>query len=262
MKIEFTPCRHIQAGHFIKAFWQTAGNPLHRQEIILPKGVVEIIFNFSDPVQFNHTQKKFAPPCCFIQGMSSAPIFLRALPHQALFGVELRPLSLKKLLSIPCGEFLNAIIDLEAINNEFKQLWELLAEPNSFTDRVTITEQWMLKKISTVHPREMAVSSLLDDPIEAPGVAALASQLCYSPRQLHRKSKEFFGMSTEALIGYKRYIHALRLMHKSRETLTRIAYQCNYFDQAHFIREFREYTGLTPGEYRERKSHLPGHLFE
>jgi AraC-like DNA-binding protein len=51
-------------------------------------------------------------------------------------------------------------------------------------------------------------------------------------------------------------------MHHSNETLTRIAYGCGYYDQAHFNREFKEYTGLTPGTYRQQQSHLAGHLFQ
>ena len=69
-------------------------------------------------------------------------------------------------------------------------------------------------------------------------------------------------MSTEALIQYKRYVHALQLMHYSHQSLTGISYSCHYYDQAHFIREFKDYTGLTPGQYRRQKKNLVGHLFQ
>jgi AraC-like DNA-binding protein len=194
--------------------------------------------------------------------MSNYRLIQKALPEQELFGIELHPPALKKLLKIPSGEFLNTIVDVETINKDFKLLWELLAVAHSFDDRVHIAEQWMIKNISIIHARDMAVSSFLDQQLPAVDVSSLAAQLCYSPRQLHRKSREYFGMSTEALISYKRYLDALRLMHNSKESLTSISYESQYFDQPHFNREFKEYTGLTPGEYRNRKSNLPGHLFE
>jgi AraC-like DNA-binding protein len=137
-----------------------------------------------------------------------------------------------------------------------------LAEADSFESRVAITKQWLLKKMSPIHDRERCISRFLATDPTPVSVAGLASEFCYSTRQLHRKTAELFGMSTEALIGYRRYVHALRLIHYSNESLTRIGYDCHYYDQAHFIREFKEYAGLTPGEYRQQKSRLAGHLYQ
>jgi AraC-like DNA-binding protein len=68
-------------------------------------------------------------------------------------------------------------------------------------------------------------------------------------------------MNTEEMLLYKKYLHAVDLLHSSHLSLTQIAYQSGFVDQSHFIRSFRLFTQMTPGEYRQQKSHLPGHFY-
>jgi len=263
MTTSYTLCQDARTGQFVRAFWQTAGVPVYQTETILPTGVVELIFSFNDSVAFtrsNHS-KQLSTPRCFVSGVSDTSVQLSAPGRQDFFGVELRPAAVKRLLKIPGGEFLNAITDLEAINKEFNGLWHRLAEADSFDARINTTQQWLGQKLCSVPAQEMAIADFLVTGLESLSVTDQAGKFCYSTRQLHRKMQELFGMSTEGLIRYKRYVHALHLIHHSHETLTSVGYDCLYYDQAHFIREFRDFTGLTPGEYRQQKSSLPGHLY-
>ena len=93
-------------------------------------------------------------------------------------------------------------------------------------------------------------------------VTELANLLCYSPRQLSRKIFETTGMNTEEILLYKKYLHAVHLMHHTNLLLTKVAYQSHFSDQAHFIRSFKAYTQLTPGKYNRNKSNVKGHIFE
>jgi AraC-like DNA-binding protein len=264
MVISFTHCHHDQAKEFVKAFWQTAGMPTYQSETILPKGVVELIFSFGDNVPFYRSNKDevVCTPRCFVNGINVLPIQVTTPQNQIFFGIELHPAAVKKLLKTPCGEFLNSITDLELINKEFISLWQQLAETDSFEERVNMVQRWIIRKVCPVREQEKAISGFLTETQEPMNVSQLAANFCYSSRQLHRKAQELFGMSTETLIRYKRYVHALKLMHYTDDSLTRIGYHCHYYDQAHFIREFKEYTGLTPGDYRRQKGILAGHLFQ
>jgi AraC-like DNA-binding protein len=141
-------------------------------------------------------------------------------------------------------------------------LWHQLAACKSFEERTAIVEAWALGKSISLHHQELAISQFLTGPDEAASVSGLAATFCYSTRQLHRKVQELFGMSSEVLLRYKRYHQALHSIHHSDQILTSIAHACGYYDQAHFNREFREFTGLTPGNYRRQRSHLAGHLFQ
>lgn len=69
-------------------------------------------------------------------------------------------------------------------------------------------------------------------------------------------------MNTEEMLLYKKYLHAVHLMHRGDLSLTEIAYESYFSDQSHFIKSFKAYTGMTPGAYKRTKSAVPGHIFE
>ncbi|MEX0648516.1 MAG: helix-turn-helix domain-containing protein, partial [Balneolaceae bacterium] len=92
-------------------------------------------------------------------------------------------------------------------------------------------------------------------------VDKLARDVCYSTRQLGRKTHEFFGFPPEELVLYKKFMHSVNLMHHSHHKLGDIALQSGFYDQSHFNRGFKSFAGITPRKYQARKSALPFHLF-
>tara|TARA_R110000850_G_scaffold190308_6_gene316252 strand:+ start:1617 stop:1982 length:366 start_codon:yes stop_codon:yes gene_type:complete len=69
-------------------------------------------------------------------------------------------------------------------------------------------------------------------------------------RQLERNFKKQIGVSPKQLGKVIRLQNALKmLLNKKSENLTDIAYESEYFDQAHFIKDFKEFTGINPKEF-------------
>lgn len=263
MNTNYYSCPPNIGGGHIQAIWQMSGNPPYKRETILPKGKAELIFSFSENVMFSkiHQSESFLTPRCFVNGLNDSPISLLAPKHQFFFGVVLKPIAFKSLLGVPAGEFLNSIVDLTLINNEFNFLWEKLAEAKSFDERIEIVLAWAVRRSGIDHNREHALSEYLNSSIETNTVSNLSAHFCYSSRQLNRKAYSLFGLSTETLIRYKRYITSINKLHNEKAALTGIGLDSGYYDQAHFIREFKEFTGFTPGEYRRIKSSMPAHVY-
>jgi AraC-like DNA-binding protein len=61
------------------------------------------------------------------------------------------------------------------------------------------------------------------------------------------------GLSPKSFNKISRFQLSLRLIAKNEQPFTSIAYDCGYFDQSHFIRDFKSFTGLTPSAYLENK---------
>ena len=155
------------------------------------------------------------------------------------------------------------IADLDLIDSTFRSLWHELADENHFDRRISVLTGWMEKKLPEWQPQEKMINRFLSgaDQHDA-SVTELSRSLCYSPRQLSRKLTEATGMNTEEILLYKKYLHALDLIHQSDLSLTQIAYQSQFSDQSHFIRSFKTYSGMTPGVYKASKGFMKGHFYE
>jgi hypothetical protein len=126
--------------HAIQAIWQVdTFHPFHK-EYIIPKGVIEVIFNFSDssfiPAQLGSKTHHLSN--CFISGFNTTPIQLHLPKQQVFFGVQFQPLAVKEIFRVPACEFLNITVDLTLLNPAFNSLWHQLAELNNFDARVSV----------------------------------------------------------------------------------------------------------------------------
>lgn len=249
----------------IHSIWQVIRPGANQHEQIMPKGVVEIIFDFTeeDRIATQVANNKIELPRVFINGFNSGPIHLVLPKQQHFFGVQLQPVAVKKLLKTPANLFADQIVDLSLIEPSFNSLWHQLAEQTNFDGRVAVFQQWALRQLFEPDSRETAFNNFLNGTGQhGLSVSQLASLLCYSPRQLTRKLLELTGMNSESSLLYKKYLHALHLVHHTDMSLTNIAYESSFSDQSHFIHSFKSYTGLTPGEYRRSKGFLKGHLLQ
>lgn len=82
-------------------------------------------------------------------------------------------------------------------------------------------------------------------------ISELAEQTGYTARYINHLFNRYFGLSPKTFEEIIRFQNAIQLInHHQEEQLTNIALETGYFDQAHFIREFKKYLTITPAEYR------------
>lgn len=88
-------------------------------------------------------------------------------------------------------------------------------------------------------------------------ITRLAALNGVSPRHLHRRFRRAFGLSAQDFITRTRVQAAEDALIRSNQTILEIALSLGFCDQSAFTRQFREYTGLTPGRFRRRYSLAP-----
>nr|WP_246628122.1 helix-turn-helix domain-containing protein [Paenibacillus oenotherae] len=81
-------------------------------------------------------------------------------------------------------------------------------------------------------------------------VGQLAEESALSRRQTERRFVERIGISPKALAQIVRFQHVLQSL-KFAERLTQLAYDADYYDQSHFIKEFRKRSGTTPKQMQD-----------
>lgn len=252
---------------FIKSIWRLSDNDLnHRKEIILPKGTVEIIFNFSDTIDYFNPSLQVSKclPSVFVNGINFKPFELTKSGRQEFLGIQLNGIGLRMLSNVSTKEFNDSVLYGRDVCPQLDNLADELYFKQSFDEQVEILLSWASKKfrLNNFHSSLTRVQYLTKlNCGQNLTIKELSRKLCLSDRQLRRLSNDWLGMKTEEFIHYSKYLDSLYLLHHSKQTLTEIGLEAGYYDQSHFIREFKSYTGLTPKQYREANTSLPGHIF-
>jgi AraC-like DNA-binding protein len=258
-----TPVPSSHLSEYVTLIWEVQSGGISK-EIILPQGVVELVFNLGGEITGTLPgEKKLETPACFIQGLNTNIVSVEYTGQQHLFGIRLMPSMVKALYKIDAAELKNKAVDLTLINPQCMSLWHQLMEAKSFDKRLQVVEnQFPLIKKNDCLRTEKMCTMFFSNSIEGfETVDALAKAIHYSPRQANRKAHSLFGICGEELTTYKKYLRSVNLIHAGNYSLTEVAYASGFFDQAHFCKKFKMYAGITAGEYMSCKSESPFHIY-
>ncbi len=170
-----------------------------------------------------------------------------------IFGVYLYPFAIAQLFATPVTVLTNQMPDMETfLGSQGKELEEkmMLAVDNS--QRVTILTDFLEKRLIKNNSRSHHLCNAIHHIIKHKGnvrVDELASQHFLSTRQFERKFRELAGFSPKLYARIIRFQSAAAGYRNKHKSLTDLAYECGYYDQSHFINEFKSFSGLHPKAY-------------
>ena len=249
---------------YVSMIWEVIGIK-RSKETILPQGTIEIVFNFAERVEgILPGGKVVTAPRCFIQGIFTEAMSSSYNDGHHLLGICVFPFAIEPLLGIKPAELNNNLIDVSLLEPAFDRLWHQLAAAANFDDRVRLLQSVLPALSESACQRSQTLSQLfLTAPADSfQSVDQLAQLICFSPRHLNRLAHELFGLSAEELTLYKKFMEGVKYIHDSNLSLTQVAYAAGFYDQAHYCRVFKSFTGLTPNQYRKQKGHVPFHIIE
>lgn len=174
--------------------------------------------------------------------------------HLALC-IAFQPSGLHRLLGIPMSEIYEQDFDTRLLlGNEIDEITERLKEADNWAHMTSIIEFYLLKKVSQLKP-VLPVDKAMAALVSTGGnitMEELASLACLSLRQFERKCTERLGMPPKQYARLIRFCKAYQLKELfPQKTWTEIAYNSGYYDQMHFIRDFKKFAGITPSFIHE-----------
>jgi len=270
-KIEVTPRFHFFVHHpegalgdFVSMIWASEGVPPFAQERIVPDGAIILVFNFSDPIAVgNDTFFKKT----LLAGVNSE---YKTLDYQSdqvshvQAGVVFKPGGAYPFIQQPLIEFKNAVVETSALGDcYFDAVYEQLGEIRDSKNRVARLAQMMADRLKKNFSDTLApqlINLIRRHPEKS--IEALTQKTGYSQQHLNRLLGKFAGMNAKGFQKIFRLHQAMQAVQKmdDEEILTNITYDLGYFDQAHFIHDFKEMTGMTPRAYQLIKHPGPNRI--
>lgn len=223
----------------------------------LPKTAMSLVFNLEDNFKL-FTDKEFISHIDYkkfwVAGLQTKPSNVESYGLSKMLVVQFKKLGAFVFLNDPLHYYTNRYVSLDSIfNNEAEETWEQLQEAKSKNEQFLIIENFLYRKlISNKMPDEKHFSTikiLLDNPKNL-SINEICHKQNISRKHLNNITKKLIGVSPKSLTSLNRLQTTLKVISSSSlEKLTNVAYKANYFDQAHFINNFKQFTDLKPSEY-------------
>lgn len=237
------------------------------RETILPKGNVDLLFNLGEPVAgegLGPGASVAEQGAAWVGGLKMRPYDVLPGGRVDLFGVSLRAEVCAGLLPLSPAELVSLQAHEVPTTPGLRALGEQLHDTPLFQDQCALLVRWLTARARPLRGTDAVrhACALLRRSRGDDAVRATAKALAVSPRHLRRMVGEHVGIAPAQYVRLARFVRAMHQVPAPGRTLTEIAHAAGYYDQAHFCRDFREFGGMTPQEYRDRANGpVPGHLY-
>ena len=258
---------------FVALLWLYEGyvQP-HRKERLLPDGSMELVINLNedetrlyDPHDTTRFQTLRGP---VVVGAHSEFFVIDTAEQHTVAGVHFKPGGAFPFLGLPAGELHNAMVSLEDLWGRLaNELRERLLEAGTPQARLHVLEEALLARAATRLDRHPAVAFALQEFRSLPltrTIADVTGQIGLSAKRFIQVFSGEVGLTPKLFCRVRRFQRVLRTIGKGQPVeWAAVAVDCGYFDQAHFIRDFRAFSGINPSTYiahcTEHLNHVPLH---
>lgn len=248
-------------------YWDRRTGGPHRSRA-LPRGAATIVIDIGDRPEVDFfgadARTRVRVPPAFLIGAGTASYVTHIDTAQTVITVHFRPGGALPFLGVAQGELTDACVGLgELWGRAAVTLRERLTEASSAAGRVILLEEFLLKRLRdkrfAPHPD---VTTVLEGAERNPSmrVADAVTLTGSSAKRLIGMFRMQVGLTPKAYLRVRRLQAALRRLDEGTVRGAALAAELGYFDQAHFVREFRAFTETTPTQYLRRRSWLAGHV--
>ena len=244
---------------FVDSFWLCDGYEAEQKsERILPTGTLELVINlrqnellFYDSAGSENCSRLSGSVVSGAHGRGFAP----DTPQEVcIVGVHFKPGGAFPFLGLPAGELADTHLDLETIwGLSAGRLRERLCEARTSVERFQLLQDALLSRLCDDVEQHYAVATALETFWKnqaGPTVREAAKYLGLSQRRFIQVFKAEVGLTPKLFSRIQRFQQTRTLIRQNPSpNWAALAVDLGYFDQSHLIREFLEFSGLSPTDY-------------
>ncbi len=249
---------HADLRTIVKCYWtlEVPEQPDTRRQLILPDGCVDMCFILGDDVKRYTSGDEFIiQPRQMLLGQITEQFYIEPAGYVNTFAIRFYPYGFANFIGLPLNELANKETPLKELfgDDVAEPLSQEIIHAKTVNERIAIIERFLFARLSDKAIIDNIVKSTVDAMFLSKGGKPLSAILkgdLQKRRQLERNFKKQIGLSPKQLSKVIRLQATLQLLlNHTTTTLTDIAYENDYYDQPHFIKDFKAFTGITPKEF-------------
>lgn len=258
----------LPLSQFVEFLWMREGDNLPKaQSRLLPVGSMELVINLHEdriPLFDRHNRVQCGSTNgTMVCGVHSEGFIINNERKVCVMGVHFKPGGNASFFTLPAGELHNQIVSLQELwKGRAAELRERLLEAPTLETRFLVLERFLLTMVQSPaqHPVvNFALQKFQQSPI--PTVSAVTDQIAFSTRHFNQLFRDQVGLTPKLFCRVRRLRQVLYLLAgKAQVDWIDVATSCGYFDQAHFIHDFRAFADCTPTEYLAQRGFHPCHI--
>ena len=256
---QYVPAEPLAA--YVEHFWFYQDLfPSHRREHVLPDGTFELIINLRDETRHTFdvaSGRETSFRESWFSGAQSRYIVIDALPGSSMIGVHFKPGGAAAVLGLPADELRDRVVELDAIwGAAAEELRDQLLSARGPAAKFAVLDRALCARLTTVRCGSMQQRRVFwaRDRFMAGAdtlrVGDIAAELGVSHKHFIEEFRRYVGLTPKVFCRIRRFQDVLsRVTRDTSVNWAGVACACGYFDQAHFVHDFRAFSGLTPTRY-------------
>jgi AraC-like DNA-binding protein len=234
----------------------------HSIERLFPEGLVEVIIDLTETPKFIYDNSRLTEiqtcKTAWVSGVRKEFISISALPYSSMLVIRFRRGMAYPFLQLPIHELNGQVVDADLIfGSRFDELREQLLASPSPQGKFAVMERYLLERSAPFLEIPPVVSFGIQQIIQQPTttqIHQLAEKTGYSHKHFLSLFAKYVGLPPKQFLRVIKFQHTLQSIEQtSVPNWSQLALDCGYYDQAHFINDFRAFSGLTPNEYMAKK---------
>lgn len=238
--------RHRALWPFVDRIWVFEGVFEHELERILPSGTVQLLVNLDcNELRSIESGELLRHDGAVLGGAYTSSFVIDTRQQKHIAGVSFHLGGASRFFG-DMSAFEQLHVDLADLWRADNREWILDGDP---VDRI---EALLLERARDLEP-----NSLVDETLRCldrgESVGSVRERFGYTTHRLIRTVREHTGLTPKRFSRVRRFHHALCALDAGATRMAELAAQLGYSDQAHMVREFRTFSGLTPCEFQARE---------
>jgi len=209
---------------------------------VVPDGRAELIFNLAEPFESFQDGQWRIQPACFVAGQITGPLLLRPSGPAKILGARFLPQGAGQVFGVPMHELTGRMVPIADLSRALAGGLENARESASF-----VRIESALARVCG--EQDLLVAEAVRQIVWARGacdLAQLARRLGIGSRRLERRFQRGVGMPPKLFCRIQRFQHVFQVIEDGCPNWVNAAVECGYYDQAHLIRDFRDFSGKAP----------------
>ncbi len=231
-----------------------------------PNGLCSLVFNFQDTYHVsNHKYEKRKVPNCFMTGQALSNYTLHINGKISVMGIAFKPAAIYNFYKLSMYELTDERICFSTVQSNPDsevESWTNMAK--SHPERIKILETYLLELIKKTGYGDPAIIDAANEIFYTKGkinVTELLDKVPMSRRNFERRFLEEVGVSPKTYAKIRRFGYTCSLMAGNRDiNLMDVLYKGGYYDQSHFIKDFKYFSGRTPRKYAKTNVELANYV--